>query len=203
MTQTFSELREEDLDPDPLAQFQHWFAEAAASIPLAEAAALATADASGRPSLRMVLIKGWDERGFVFYSNRRSRKGGELAANPWAALLFYWPALGRQVRLEGPVEQVDEPASDRYFASRPRASQLGAVASAQSQTVRDRQELDRRVSELERSLQGQPVARPDWWGGYQMQPDSFEFWQHREDRLHDRLRYRRQPSGWRVERLQP
>jgi pyridoxamine 5'-phosphate oxidase len=203
LTESFPELRERDVDSDPLAQFQRWFAEAARDIPLSEAAALATADASGRPSVRMVLIKGWDKQGFVFYSNHESRKGGELAANPRAALLFYWPELGRQVRIEGPVKRIGEADSDRYFASRPRASQLGALTSAQSQIVSSREALDRKFSELEGSLEGQPVVRPAWWGGYQLEPGSYEFWQHREDRLHDRLRFLREASSWRVDRLQP
>ena len=186
-----------------MAQFQRWFAEAANTLPLPEAAALATADVDARPSVRMVLVKGWDERGFLFYSNYDSRKGKELSANSHAALLFHWQPLGRQVRLEGPVERVEEAESDRYFESRPRASQLGAVASAQSRTIGSRDELDQRARQLQDSLEGQPVLRPTWWGGYRLQPLSYEFWRHQEDRLHDRIRYLREESGWRVERLQP
>jgi pyridoxamine 5'-phosphate oxidase len=194
---------EEDFEADPLAQFQRWFAEAANTLPLPEAAALATADVDARPSVRMVLVKGWDERGLVFYSNYDSRKGKELSANSHAALLFHWQPLGRQVRLEGPVERVEEAESDRYFESRPRASQLGAVASAQSRTIGSRDELDQRARQLQDSLEGQPVLRPTWWGGYRLQPLSYEFWLHQEDRLHDRIRYLREESGWRMERLQP
>ncbi|MGH7642306.1 MAG: pyridoxamine 5'-phosphate oxidase [Candidatus Dormibacteria bacterium] len=203
MTEKFPKLGQRDVAPDPLAQFERWFAEASSAQPLAEAAALATADGSGRPSQRMVLVKGWGAGGFDFYSNYLSRKGGELATNPWAALLFYWPQLGRQVRIEGPVQQLDSANSDHYFASRPRASQLGAVASAQSRPIIRRAELDRRVSELEGSLAGGPVPRPEWWGGYRLQAVGYEFWQHREDRLHDRIRYVLEPPGWRRERLQP
>jgi pyridoxamine 5'-phosphate oxidase len=202
VTEGFQPLREQDVDADPLAQFRRWFADAA-PLPLAEAATLATADADARPSARMVLVKSWDERGFVFYTNYESRKGRELAANPHAALLFHWQPLGRQVRLEGSAERVDDVESDRYFASRPRATQLGARASAQSQTVANRTELDGRVRQLADALRDKPVSRPSWWGGYLLRPVSYEFWQHREDRLHDRLRYLRSPSGWRLERLQP
>jgi pyridoxamine 5'-phosphate oxidase len=202
LTAEFRALREQDLEPDPIVQFRRWFADAAA-LPLAEAAALATADAEGRPSARMVLVKSWDERGFIFYSNYQSRKGEELAANPHAALLFHWQPLGRQVRLEGSVERINEADSDGYFASRPRASQLGAAASAQSQTVDSREDLDDRVRELEQALRDKPVSRPRWWGGYRLQPASYEFWQHRDDRLHDRIRFLRSDSGWRLDRLQP
>ncbi|MGA9920558.1 MAG: pyridoxamine 5'-phosphate oxidase [Candidatus Dormiibacterota bacterium] len=203
MTVSFPELREQDVARDPLQQFERWFAEASAAMPMAEAAALATADGAGRPSLRMVLIKGWSSQGFDFCSNYRSRKGEELAVNSSAALLFYWTAIGRQVRLEGLVDQLSGSESDRYFANRPRASQLSAVASAQSQTIGSRGELDERVSSLERSLEGQLVVRPSWWGGYRLLPGSYEFWQHRDDRRHDRLRYLPEGLGWRVDRLQP
>jgi pyridoxamine 5'-phosphate oxidase len=151
----------------------------------------------------MVLVKSWDEKGFVFYTNSESRKGGELAVNPQAALLFHWLTLGRQVRIEGSVAPVKAVESDQYFASRPRGSQLSAAASAQSRAVAGREELDEQVLRLERSLGGGPVPRPSWWGGYRLVPGSFEFWQHREDRLHDRIRYQRAGRGWRIERLQP
>ncbi|MGC1185138.1 MAG: pyridoxamine 5'-phosphate oxidase [Candidatus Dormiibacterota bacterium] len=203
VTAQFPPLREGDLAGDPLGQFQSWFDAARAELALAEAAALATADITAQPAVRMVLVKSWDRRGFVFYSNRESRKGAELLANPRAALLFHWPSQGRQVRLEGEVEQVTDEESDAYFESRPRMSQIGAVASAQSRPIAGRPELDRRVTELETKLRGRAIARPPWWGGYRLQPASYEFWQHQEDRLHDRILYSRQHSGWRVDRLQP
>ena len=202
MAQEFQALREQDVEREPLAQFARWFAEAAA-LPLAEAAALATADADARPSARMVLVKSWDQRGFVFYSNYQSRKGGELAANPQAALLFHWLPLGRQVRIEGSVAPVQGEESERYFASRPRGSQLSAAVSAQSRPVSGREALEGQVRQLERSLGERPVPRPAWWGGYRLDPVSFEFWQHRQDRLHDRIRYQRSGSGWQLDRLQP
>jgi len=202
LAQEFQALREQDVEREPLAQFARWFAEAAA-LPLAEAAALATADADARPSARMVLVKSWDQRGFVFYSNYQSRKGGELAANPQAALLFHWLPLGRQVRIEGSVAPVQGEESERYFASRPRGSQLSAAVSAQSRPVSGREALEGQVRQLERSLGERPVPRPAWWGGYRLDPVSFEFWQHRQDRLHDRIRYQRSGSGWQLDRLQP
>lgn len=202
MTHEFGALYEQDVEREPLPQFRRWFADAAA-LPLAEAAALATAGADGRPSARMVLVKSWDERGFVFYTNYESRKGGDLAANPQAALLFHWQPLGRQVRIEGSVAPVEERQSDEYFASRPRASQLSAAASDQSRPVAGREDLDERVRRLERTLEDRPVPRPRGWGGYRLDPVSFEFWQHREDRLHDRIRYLRSSRGWQLDRLQP
>jgi pyridoxamine 5'-phosphate oxidase len=202
LSQEFQTLRERDVEREPLPQFERWFAEAA-ELPLAEAAALATADGDARPSARMVLVKSWDQRGFVFFTNYESRKGAELADNPRAALLFNWQPLGRQVRIEGPVAQVTGRESDAYFASRPRGSQLSAAASAQSHPVAGREELEARVRQLERRLGEGPVPRPPWWGGYRLDPVSFEFWQHNEDRLHDRLRYLRSGSGWQLTRLQP
>jgi len=199
----FPALLEADLRPDPLDQFQVWFDEATRLSPLAEAAALATASLDSAPSVRMVLIKGWDARGLVFYTNRESRKGAELAANPRVALLFHWPQLGRQVRLEGAVEAVSDSESDAYFASRPRESQLGAVVSNQSQPIGARAELDLKFARLREELVGKPVTRPSRWGGFRLSPDRYEFWQHREDRLHDRISYRRVSRGWQAERLQP
>lgn len=197
-------LRREELDPDPLRQFERWFADArAASIPLAEACAVATATADGSPSARMVLLKEADERGFVFATNYGSRKGRELADNPRASLLFYWHVLGRQVRVEGAVERVDAAESDAIWLARPRGSRLSALASSQSQPVASRDELEDRVAELERDLTGREVDRPEWWGGYRVVPDEVEFWQHRRDRLHHRFRYRRRGDEWTIEELQP
>jgi len=197
-----SELLESQVDPDPLRQFARWFEEAAAAgVAMAEAMALATATADGRPSVRMVLLKGFDERGFVFYTGYESSKGRELAENPRAALLFHWP--GRQVRIEGPVERLTAEESDAYFASRPRGSRLSAIASRQSGVVSSREELEARVAELEKRFAGAEPPRPDRWGGFRLVPETYELWQHRDDRLHDRLRYRRDGSCWLVERLSP
>jgi pyridoxamine 5'-phosphate oxidase len=198
-----SELLEAQVDPDPLRQFARWFEEAAAAgVAMPEAMALATATADGRPSVRMVLLKGFDERGFSFYTGYESRKGRELAENPRAALLFHWP--GRQVRIEGPVSRLTAEESDAYFASRPRGSRLSAIASRQSEVVSSREELEARVVELEERFAGADPPRPDRWGGFRLVPETYELWQHREDRLHDRLRYRREGNvRWVVERLSP
>ncbi|HMD56944.1 MAG TPA: pyridoxamine 5'-phosphate oxidase [Solirubrobacteraceae bacterium] len=197
-------LREQDVDPDAVRQFAIWFEEAAsAGLRLPEAAALATASAGGAPSVRMVLVKSFDERGFVFYSNYTSRKGRELAANPRAALLFHWDALGRQVRIEGPVERTDASESAAYVRSRPRASQISALASPQSQTIASREALERRVAELERRYEAEELPVPTDWGGFRLAARTVEFWQQRHDRLHDRLLYSRDGAGWRIERLAP
>jgi pyridoxamine 5'-phosphate oxidase len=199
-------LREQDVDPNPFAQFDRWFAEAAqAGVRMPEAAAVATATADGEPSVRMVLVKETDAGGFVFYTNYESRKGSELAANPQAALLFYWDPLGRQVRIEGPVERLTAAESAAYVRSRPPGSQLSALASPQSRVVvGGRDELEARVAELAAQYAGGEPPVPDNWGGFRLKPQTFEFWQHREDRLHDRLLYRRVPTGsWTIERLAP
>jgi pyridoxamine 5'-phosphate oxidase len=199
-----AELRREDLHADPLEQFRRWFEEAAAVLDVPEAMALATAAPDASPSLRMVLLKGFDERGLVFYTHYTSHKGRELEANPRAALLLHWPPLGRQVRVEGSVERVPEEQSDSYFASRERDAQLGALASRQSDPLGSRAELYERLAELERGLGGGAVPRPPTWGGYRVRPDAWEFWQHRASRLHDRFRYERETSGgWQVDRLFP
>ena len=199
-----AELRRADLASDPLDQFRLWFAEAADALSAPEAMALATATPDAAPSVRMVLLKGADERGLVFYSHHTSRKGRELEANPQAALLFHWSPLGRQVRVEGRVEQVSADESDSYFAKRPRDAQLGALASRQSEPLGSRAELEERVAEVERDLGQDPVTRPATWGGFLLVPAAWEFWQHRASRLHDRFRYELEPSGgWRIDRLFP
>jgi pyridoxamine 5'-phosphate oxidase len=197
-------VRREELDRDPIRQFDAWHAEARqAGIPLAEACSVATVSADGRPSARMVLLKGTDDRGFVFATNYSSRKGRELDAGPHAALLFYWQPLGRQVRVEGDVERVTPDESDAIFLARPRASRISALASRQSEPLSDRAELEATVEELERELEGREVERPDFWGGYRVVPDQIEFWQHDDNRLHHRFVYRRAGNGWEIEGLQP
>jgi pyridoxamine 5'-phosphate oxidase len=198
-------LREEDVDPDPLRQFAIWLRDAGkAGVREPEAAALATASADGAPSVRMVLVKGFDERGFVFYSNYASRKGRELTANPHAALLFYWDPLGRQVRIEGPVEHASASESAAYVRSRPRGSQLSALASPQSQTIDSRHALEQRVAELEARHGQEELPLPTNWGGFRLAADTVELWQQRHDRLHDRLRYRRgEHAAWVIDRLAP
>lgn len=198
-------LLETDVDPDPLVQFDRWFRAAADSgIRLPEAAALATAAPDASPSVRMVLVKGHDAGGFRFFTNYESRKAGELRANPRAALMFYWDPLGRSVRIEGEVARTSAEESRAYALSRPRASQLSALVSPQSRPVADRGELERRVAELDQRLSGGEPPVPDHWGGYRLAPAIYEFWQNREDRLHDRLRYvPAAGAGWLIERLAP
>ncbi|HKE97348.1 MAG TPA: pyridoxamine 5'-phosphate oxidase [Actinomycetes bacterium] len=196
-------LTEAAADPDPIRQFAAWFAEAdGAGMIEPNAMALATATPDGRPSARMVLLKQFDERGFVFYSNYRSRKGAELAANPRAALCLWWPPLERQVRVEGTVERLGAAESRAYFDSRPRGSRLGALASPQSEVIASRELLERRFAELDAAHPGD-VPPPEEWGGLRVVPDTIEFWQGRPDRLHDRLRYRLEQGAWTRERLAP
>ena len=193
-----------ELDPDPLAQFHAWFADAERAEPgLPEAMALATATPAAAPSARMVLLKQADERGFAFFTNLESRKGGELAANPRAALLFHWFSLGRQVRIEGAVTRVTDDEAEAYFRTRPLGSQIAASASPQSRPLADRAELERLVAETRARFPGGDVPLPAHWGGFRVVPDAYEFWQHGDDRLHERLRYERAGAGWTRTRLAP
>jgi pyridoxamine 5'-phosphate oxidase len=209
LRQRFAEagLSEGDLADDPIEQFARWYAawhDVAVGEP--EAMVVTSATPEGRPSVRMVLLRQFDANGFVFFSNRESRKGRELAANPRVALLFPWHPIGRQVIAEGTASPLDEEASDAYWATRPRSSQIAAVASPQSQVIPDRAALERRFDELERALADGPVPRPPHWGGMRVAPDRVEFWQNRDRRMHDRLVYRRDEtvsSDWRIERLAP
>lgn len=200
-----SPLRRSDVASDPIDQFETWLAEADAHSPrdLANAMTLATCDEEGRPSARMVLLKQVGERGLQFYTNYRSRKGRELAARPWAALVFWWPALERQVRVRGAIGRLDDASSDAYFSRRPRESQLSAWASEQSSTVPGRDALRDRMEAARARFEGEEVPRPEHWGGYRLLPDEFEFWQGQPHRLHDRIRYREENAGWVIERLAP
>ena len=189
---------------DPIERFREWFREAEqAGVEVPEAMTLATAGADGAPSARMLLLKGADDEGFVFYSGYVSRKAGELDQNPRAALVFYWRPLGKQVRVEGRVERVSGAESAAYFATRPRGSQLAAWASQQSRPLESREQLERRYAELDREYAGREVPRPPHWGGFRLRPDAIEFWEHRENRLHDRSCYTRARVGWRHELLAP
>jgi len=197
-------LNESDVDPNPLKQFEVWYGEALASgVPEADAMTLATATTDGAPDARIVLLKSFDGRGFVFFTNYQSRKAQELAANGRACLLFYWLPLKRQVRIEGTVEKVSAAESDDYFHTRPWGSKLGAWASDQSRVITSRENLEKRFAEFESEF-ADNVPRPPHWGGYRLIPTAIEFWQGRDNRLHDRIRYRlQQDKSWRIERLAP
>jgi pyridoxamine 5'-phosphate oxidase len=200
-----SSLHEENLDPDPIRQFGLWFDEATKSaVPETNAMTLATCTSDGRPSARIVLLRGVDERGFAFFTNYESRKARELDSNPWAALVFFWHDLERQVRVEGRIERVSAEESDVYFHGRPESSRIGAWASPQSQVIPSREALEERFGDLENRFADGAISRPPNWGGYRLVPDTVEFWQGRPSRLHDRLRYtRRQHGDWLIERLAP
>jgi len=193
-----------DCDPDPIVEFRRWFQTAAAAqLPNVNAITLATVDDRGRPAARIVLLKDVDDRGFVFFTNYESRKARDLAAHPFAALVAYWEPLHRQVRIEGAVEKVEPAESDAYFASRPRGSQIGAIASPQSQPVASRAVIEELVARTEQAVGSGTAARPAHWGGYRLVPDMVELWQGQPSRLHDRVRYRRDAAGWTRDRLAP
>jgi pyridoxamine 5'-phosphate oxidase len=197
-------LDEASVHPDPLVEFARWFEEALkAESRDPNAMTLATASPDGTPSARIVLLKGFDERGFVFFTDYRSRKGEELEKNPRAALVFYWPELERQVRIAGTVSVTEREESEQYFGSRPRGSRISAWISHQSQVIGSRQQLEAQISQIERRYPGDDVPLPPYWGGFRLRPQSIEFWQGRPNRLHDRIRYTRDSERWRIERLSP
>ncbi|MBX9681269.1 MAG: pyridoxamine 5'-phosphate oxidase [Gemmataceae bacterium] len=197
-------LDEASADPGPFPLFARWYADAEnAKVPDFNALTLATSTPDGHPSARIVLLRGFDERGFAFYTNYESRKGCELDANPHAAMVFFWTLFQRQVRIEGSIVKQTPEESDAYFSKRPAGHRLGALVSPQSRVIPDRAFLEHRMDELTKEYQGQDVPRPDHWGGYRLVPHAVEFWQGRENRLHDRLRYRLAQSGWIIERLAP
>ncbi len=199
------EFSKTEADPDPIKQFDRWFQDGLAAEPeLPEAASLSTAGADGRPSARIVLLKGFDERGFVFYTNYESRKGRDLSENPHAALVLHWRPLKRQISITGTVDKVSRQESEKYYRTRPRGSQIGGHASRQSQVISSRQVLEERFLEVTAEYEGKEIPLPSYWGGYRLCPEAIEFWQGRPDRLHDRLLYTRQSGGlWQIQRLAP
>jgi pyridoxamine 5'-phosphate oxidase len=202
---TFQGLSETDVHPNPFEQFKTWFDQAvAAQLPEPNAMTIATVTADGKPSARIVLLKDYDERGFVFYTNYKSHKGQQLVENPWGAIAFWWAELERQVRIEGRVEKVSPAESDAYFHSRPKGSQLGAWASNQSQVIESREVLEQQLQKLKEEYDNKQVPRPPNWGGFRVIPSEIEFWQGRPSRLHDRLLYQRGEDGsWKIQRLSP
>jgi len=197
-------LDELDVELNPFVQFHHWYEEANnAALPEPNAMVLATASAEGRPSARVVLLKAFDERGFVFFTNYEGRKSAEMAANPQAALLFFWAELHRQIRIEGSVERTSRQESEKYFSSRPFESRLSAWASRQSSVIPSRSYLEQKMSDLKDRYKNQEIPLPPFWGGFRLQPQAFEFWQGRENRLHDRIRYLLRGGVWEIERLSP
>ncbi|RYY69125.1 MAG: pyridoxamine 5'-phosphate oxidase [Chitinophagaceae bacterium] len=197
-------LNEGDVAADPIEQFAKWWEDATSSdIEEVNAMTLATANTAGRPSARIVLLKGFDAKGFVFYTNYNSHKGMDIAANPYASLVFFWKELERQVRVEGKIEKVAAADSDAYFNSRPLSSRIGAWASPQSSVIPSRDTLEKNVQQLEEKMAGTAISRPEHWGGYIVRPDKIEFWQGRPSRLHDRIQYSKQGGSWELERLAP
>jgi pyridoxamine 5'-phosphate oxidase len=197
-------LSESDVAADPILQFQKWFSEAVnAKLYEPNVMTFATADSDGKPSARIVLLKGFDEQGFVFYTNYESKKAQDLVENPQAALVFFWAELERQVRIEGIVSKVDKEISEAYFQSRPTGSQIGAIASAQSSVLTDRSILEERVAELTTQYEGKTIPKPEHWGGYLVEPKHIEFWQGRSSRLHDRITYDYTDGSWKINRLAP
>jgi pyridoxamine 5'-phosphate oxidase len=203
VSERWTALELSDCDPNPFAQFRGWFDEAKGEMPERDAVSVATSSSDGRPSTRMVLLRHVDDHSVGWFTNYDSRKGHDLEENPFAAVLWYCEARGRQVRIEGPVVKMTSAESDAYFATRARPSQIGAHASAQSQVIASREELEHRVRELEIEYASREVPRPENWGGYRLTPNRFEFWQHRENRLHDRIVYEPSPKGWTLERQAP
>ena len=202
---THSTLNEDDVNPDPLLQFETWLDEAVQrAIPEPYAMTLATASKEGVPNARIILLRGYDEKGLIFYTNYESEKGKELENNPRAALVFFWQEIERQVRIQGRIEKVTEKESDHYFKSRPRESRIGSWASAQSSMIKDRKELEKIFSKEAEKFDGKEVSRPQFWGGYRLLPERFEFWQGRENRLHDRIVYHdKSENNWKISRLSP
>ena len=202
---TLQNLNEIDVDPNPVIQFQKWFDQAcSANLPEPNAMTIATVDSEGKPSARVVLLKNYDEKGFVFYTNYNSRKGQELAANPYASIVFWWAQLERQVRITGSVEKISAHESDEYFHSRPLESRLGAWTSNQSEIISSREVLEQRLQELQVKYQDSNIPRPPHWGGFRVIPAEIEFWQGRSSRLHDRLLYTQcEDDSWKIQRLSP